>query len=1106
MFSRGHLQFLTVCNSSGTITIDTTLAVNDTTAGELLTWSMLAAPAHGTANADDTATSTGGVVTRSTFTYAPTSGYTGADTFFVTVTNGVVVDTMEINVTVVGTPDAGTISGADSICVGATRTYSSSSTDGTWSLSNTSASLSGANVTGSAAGLDTLVYTVSNACGTTSASKSIQIVGLTSAGSISGTDFVCAGATDTLSASVAGGSWSMAHSFASVSDGVVTGVSAGFDTVLYTVTAYCGSDVASFPIEVRTVPTVAALTGSDSICVGATTTISSGTSGGSWAMASTFARVSTAGVVNGTSAGNDTVIYSVSNVCGTTSVTKPVTVVALTDAGSITGASSVCIGTTDTLTATVSGGSWSARVGYVTVPGGEATALTVGTDTVVYTVSGYCGSATATFPITVISTPTLAALTGVDSICVGGSTTISESVTGGTWSATGSSISVSTAGVVTGVSTGIDTVVYSLSNTCGTSTVTKAITVLTLPSAGSVSGSATLCIGATDTLSTTITGGSWSVLHGYASISGGVLTGVSTGFDTVVYSVTGFCGTSTTSHSFEVMTVPYVSAISGVDTLCTSGTHTFTDSVAGGSWNVAVGHVSVTTGGVVTAVSAGYDTVIYSLSNSCGMTNASAPVYVMTTPDAGSITCASSVCTGATITARESVTGGTWSLSNTHATMTDSVITGATTGLDTLSYSLTNRCGTSSATHVISVITVPDAGTISGSTALCVGGHTTVSSTTTGGTWSLANATATLSADTLTAIAYGTETVSYIVSNACGADTATLSIAIDSAAPVAGSIVGRPDLCVGDTTHYTCIPSGGTWSVTNTAIGTIDASGLITVIGEGIDSVIYTVSNACGSNSSMATFAAHALPHSAPVTGYDSVCAGGGTITLSTTATGGRWISSQPIFANVDTTGVVTGNFHGSVDIFYIVSNSCGADTARHHVDINIPAGPIIGADTVCIGLTPSIFIDMTPFGTWSTRNPLVAFAVPLTATGTVLGITPGSTYLVYTVRNACGVTSDSMLITTKNCTADVDQVSNTTEEVFSVTPNPSSGNVNIMLNGDATASYTVTLNDVAGRKIATWSLVAGKNNEVSIDAPKGIYFMTADVKGARITKRIVIE
>jgi choice-of-anchor A domain-containing protein len=73
--------------------------------------------------------------------------------------------------------------------------------------------------------------------------------------------------------------------------------------------------------------------------------------------------------------------------------------------------------------------------------------------------------------------PTVAAIIGNNTICIGLKTNLSSATQGGVWSSNASNIgSISSTGVITGVAKGNFVISYAVTNSCGTTTVTSAIT------------------------------------------------------------------------------------------------------------------------------------------------------------------------------------------------------------------------------------------------------------------------------------------------------------------------------------------------------------------------------------------------------------------------------------------------------------------------------------------------------------------------------------------------------------------------------------------------------------------------------------------------------
>jgi hypothetical protein len=183
----------------------------------------------------------------------------------------------------------------------------------------------------------------------------------------------------------------------------------------------------------------AAITGTTSVCVGNTTTLSSATSGGAWSTSSSVASINALGEVSGSSAGTSVVTYTLGTGCSRTRtfVVNPLP-------SNIFGESEVCEGNQITLTNTMSGGTWSSNsspLATVTATTGVVTGTASGAVLISYTLPTGC---MRTKNIIVNTTP--AAITGTTQVCNGGTTTLSTTTTGGVW-ASGSTL-VATVGIL----------------------------------------------------------------------------------------------------------------------------------------------------------------------------------------------------------------------------------------------------------------------------------------------------------------------------------------------------------------------------------------------------------------------------------------------------------------------------------------------------------------------------------------------------------------------------------------------------------------------------------------------------------------------------------
>ncbi|NDC41589.1 MAG: hypothetical protein EBZ77_08570, partial [Chitinophagia bacterium] len=373
-------------------------------------------------------------------------------------------------------------------------------------------------------------------------------------------------------------------------------------------------------------------------------------------------------------------------------------------------------------------------------------------------------------------------ITGLDSVCAGGTMVLHNRVAGGRWAASNGRATVNDTGLVTGITSGRDTITYTL---YGHQTASKVIFVNTPPVTVSISGRDSVCTGASLLLTASTPGGTWlSTGTGIVSVSAvGRLAGLSPGTDTVWYTVANTCGIAADSLPVFVRTVPGTPSLSGPSTVCEGASITLSSSIAGGTWRAAGSHLSVT-GGVVAASSAGTDTVEYTVTNMCGAASVQATINILPLPVAATITGPASFCNGTVAAYSASSTGGTWTHSTPSvASLSGGSLYGLAPGSDTLFYALSNTCGTTTTYTVTTVTTVPATPAVLAPPAVCVGGTVALSSVPTGGVWrasSLSSGLVALSGSTASGVRAGSDSLFYTVANSCGTTSAHLIITIDT--------------------------------------------------------------------------------------------------------------------------------------------------------------------------------------------------------------------------------------------------------------------------------------------------------------------------------------
>ncbi len=959
-------------------------------------------------------------------------------------------------------PVPGAFTGTAAVCESSTVTLSNPLTGGTWSSasSNVTVGLTSGNITGVTAGSAVVTYTSPAGCIRTVVAT-VNVLPAAISGSLS----ACQGSLGALSNTVSGGNWASSNTSVATIDnaGLVIAATSGVTTISYTLPTGCRA-TASFVVN----PLPAAVTGNTTICQNVTTLLSSADAGGTWASSNTaVASVNASGEVLGVAAGTAKITYMLPTGCR-----RIVDVIVNALPASISGANAVCQGQTTTLSSTTSGGVWisdaSATASVSTA--GVVSGTTAGVATISYELANGCRR-TQTVTVNVLPSTISGSLT----VCSGQSTSLSNSVAGGTWSTSvPSTASIDASGLVTAGTAGTSMVTYTLPTGCS-----RMNTIVVNPLPAAIAGTNTICAGSTSLFTSSTSGGTWSSeSDAIATVNtSGTVSGVAAGNVAITYTSTLGCYRT---RSLVVNAIP--ATIGGTTAVCNGLSTTLTNATTGGVWSSgSTAIASINASGTVTGNAAGNTNITYTAPNGCRIAT---PFVVNALP--ALITGATNVCVNATSTLNNTTIGGTWEAGDISiASITASgVVTGVAAGATAVTYTLPTGCirtaninvnplpatiagnldvclgattalsnsnpggvwssnaagiasvnatglvtgnntGTAAITYTLptscrtsSVVVVnPLPANISGSATVCVNSTTTLSNATINGAWSSSSPTiATIDASgVVTGIVAGTATITYELPTGC---RKTTNITVN---PLPAPITGNTSVCQGLITGLSNASSGGTWSSTNTSVATISGTGVVSGLSAGGSSVVYTLPTGC---SVSANIAVNPLP--ASITGPNAVCVGN-SITMNTTSTGGFWGSASPI-ATVSFLGEVTGTAAGTATITYMLPTGC---IRTRSIVVNPLPAVIGGADAVCEGATITL-TNANIGGNWDANSSPLA---SISATGILSGNTAGNVLISYTLPTGCmrtkniavNVTPAAITGTTQVCAASSTTLSTTT-------------------------------------------------------------------------------
>lgn len=393
---------------------------------------------------------------------------------------------------------------------------------------------------------------------------------------------------------------------------------AGATTGPISVTTPSGTANSAASFTVNASPVVAAITGTLTVCPGATTPLSSATPGGNWSSGSpSIATVNSSGLVTGVAPGNAVITYSVTSGGCTTNVTATVTVYS---PAAVFGPGSVCIGNTIALSPNT-GGTWVSNnpvVASIDSSTGVVTGLSAGSVTFTFT-SSVNGCSSTTSNIVVNAAPAVTADPAPQSVCSGTGAVFSVTATGAgltyqwykgaTLLSNGGNISGATSNTLTinpatlgDIASDYYCVVSGTCSLAATSNmaalaVTQAVAISAHPVA-----SQSLCTGNTANFSVTATGAglTYQWYNGVTLlVDGGTISGATSANLSIanlvagdasanyhcVVSGTSPCTSVTSSNSNLIVNEGPVTSVhpAATQTVCSGDSVSFTSSATGGS-------------------------------------------------------------------------------------------------------------------------------------------------------------------------------------------------------------------------------------------------------------------------------------------------------------------------------------------------------------------------------------------------------------------------------------------------------------------------------------------------------------------------------------------
>ncbi len=227
----------------------------------------------------------------------------------------------------------------------------------------------------------------------------------------------------------------------------------------------------------------------------------------------------------------------------------------------------------------------------------------------------------------------------------------------------------------------------------------------------------------------------------------------------------------------------------------------------------------------------------------------------------------------------------------------------------------------------------------------------------------------------------------------------TISIFENYPLPKLDSIAGVYSLCVGENSPLTNTISDGTWRHSNAVISSLSATGVISALLPGTDTVFYTKIINGDTNFVKRVITINPIPTITITPVTLSVCSGSYTYITSSGAATYNWTPATALSA---TTGATVMSSPTTTTTYTVTGTSAAGCTAANTQLITViptpTAGIISGPSVLCVGTTVTL-IDTVSGGNWRSASTSIA---TISNSGLLTGISNGTATITYKVANTC--------------------------------------------------------------------------------------------------------